>query len=185
MLRNILLSAAAILGATAAVAQAHVTFAPAQATAGGYYVGELRVTHGCAGAATTALRVEIPPGIVAAKPQPKPGWTLEVEREPLARPVRGESGALLRDRVKAVTWRGRLPDDEFDTFGLMLRPPAAPGPLYFPTVQTCGAAETRWTDIPAPGQAWRDAPHPAPTLTITPAGPGGGDAMPGMAHGTH
>lgn len=68
--------------------------------------------------------------------------------------------------MKAVVWRGRLPDDQFDDFGLMLKLPAAAGPLYLPAIQTCDGAEVRWTDIPAPGQAWHDAPHPAPVLML-------------------
>ena len=179
MLRSILL-VTLLVGASGA-AQAHVTFGPGQAPSGGYYIGALRVTHGCAGAATIALRVEIPPGVTTAKPQPKSGWTLSEEREPLAQPIRSESGTLAHDRLKSVTWRGRLPDDQFETFGLMLKAPAAPGPLYFPAVQTCETGETRWTDIPASGQAWHDVAHPAPVLTITPAEAGAG--MAAMGHG--
>jgi copper(I)-binding protein len=52
---------------------------------------------------------------------------------------------------------------------LFLKLPAKTGPLYFPTVQQCEKGETRWTDIPAAGQAWRDVPHPAPVLQLTAA----------------
>lgn len=51
----------------------HVVLSQPQAPAGSYYTAYFRIGHGCAGAATTALRVEIPPGIVVARPQPKPG----------------------------------------------------------------------------------------------------------------
>ena len=37
-------------------------------------------------------RVEIPTAILTAKPQPKAGWTLEIEREPLAAPIKGDGG---------------------------------------------------------------------------------------------
>jgi hypothetical protein len=163
----------------AAPAAAHVVLSPAQAAPGAYYAGAFRVSHGCSGSPTVALRVTIPPGVLSAKPQPKAGWSLSIEREPLARPVKGEGGQMLRERVKAVTWRGRLPDDEFDEFGLMLKLPAAAGPLYFPAVQTCETGETRWVDIPVPGAA-RPA-TPAPELEVTPAA-GRPEGMAGMHH---
>ena len=63
-MRHILIAATTLLGAGAA--QAHVVISPAMAPAGGYYFGELRVSHGCDGSPTVALRVEIPAGVVAA-----------------------------------------------------------------------------------------------------------------------
>ena len=35
------------------------------------------VPHGCAGSATIKIRVQIPEGVIAAKPMPKPGWNVE------------------------------------------------------------------------------------------------------------
>jgi hypothetical protein len=159
---SILATAAALIAGPAA---AHVVFAEPQAAAGSYYAGFLRIGHGCSGSPTVRLRVEIPAGVLSAKPQPKPGWTVEVEREPLAKPVTAE-GREVRERVKAITWTGRLPDDEFDQFGLMLKLPAQAGPLYFPLVQTCETGERRWVDIPAAGQAWHDLKTPAPVVVV-------------------
>lgn len=161
------LAPAGALLALAGPAAAHVVIAPATAPAGGYYAGVLRVSHGCDGAPTLALRVDIPAGVVSAKPQPKPGWTIQIEREPLPTPITSESGATVRDRAKAITWRGRLPDDEFDAFGLMLRLPAQAGPLALPVVQTCAKGETRWVE-PIVAGAPRP-PHPAPVLTLEPS----------------
>ncbi|MDR3508681.1 MAG: YcnI family protein [Caulobacteraceae bacterium] len=165
-------------------AQAHVVLSQTEARPGAYYAGEFRVGHGCAGSATTALTVTIPAGIISAKPQPKAGWSLEILREPLAAPITGEGGQVIRERVKSITWRGRLPDAEFDAFGISAKLPNMAGPLYFPTVQTCEAGENRWTDIPGPGQAWHDVRHPAPVINIAPA-PDMGMAMPGMEMHEH
>jgi uncharacterized protein YcnI len=167
-----------MLGAIFTPAAAHVVLAEPSASPGAYYAGFFRVSHGCDGSPTTAVRIEIPSSIVMAKPQPKPGWTLTVEKAPLPKPVKGEGGAVLSERVSAITWRGRLGPEEFDQFGVMVKLPAEAGPLYFPTVQTCETGEVRWTDIPAVGQAWRDVPHPAPVLNLMSAG----DAMAGMHH---
>jgi len=179
MKRPLISAAAGAAALIAAPAGAHVVLNPGQAAPGAYYAGAFRVSHGCSGSPTVALKVTIPAGVVTAKPRPKEGWTLTIEREPLAQPVTGEGGQTIRERVKAVTWRGRLPDDEFDEFGLMLKLPDAAGPLYFPAVQTCETGETRWVEIPAPGAA-RPA-TPAPVLEVTPAA-GGHDPMAGMHH---
>lgn len=161
------LAAAALAGASAA--GAHIVFAEPAATAGGYYAGRLRVSHGCAGSPTVAIRVAIPDGVGAARPQPKPGWTIAIDKAPLAAPVRSEGGEVVRERVVAITWSGRLPADQFDEFGLLLKLPATPGPLYFPTTQVCEAGSAAWTTIPAAGQAWHALKTPAPVLTLSAA----------------
>lgn len=155
-----------VLALLAAPAAAHIVIEPAAAPAGGYYAGRFRVGHGCGTAATTALRVELPAAIISARPQPKPGWTVEIERVPLAQAVRGEGGEI-RERVAAITWRGRLPADQFDEFGMMFKLPAEAGALYFPAVQSCDGKEQRWTTVPAAGQDWHGVPNPAPVLTVT------------------
>lgn len=148
----------------AGAAQAHVVFAQPVATAGAHWAGALRVSHGCDGAATTSVRVEIPEGIVVARPQPKAGWTIVIEREPLAAPVAAEGGGMLSERVSAITWTGVLPDDQFEEFGLAAKLPAGAGALAFPVTQVCEQGEVRWTEIAAAGAA-RPA-HPAPMLTL-------------------
>lgn len=145
---------AAVLTLAATPALAHVAADPGQATAGRYQAVVFRVGHGCGKAATTALRIEIPEAMASARPQPKPGWAVEIARD--------------GGKVSAVTWRGLLPDEQFDEFAIFFKLPAEPGTLYFPTVQTCGAEESQWTEIPEPGER---VPHPAPSLVLTPAAP--------------
>lgn len=148
----------------AGTAQAHVVFAQPVATAGAHWAGALRVSHGCDGSATTSVRVEIPVGIVVARPQPKAGWTIVIEREPLAAPVAAEGGGMLTERVSAITWTGRLPDDQFEEFSLAAKLPAETVALAFPVIQTCEQGEARWTEAAVAG-APRPA-HPAPVLTL-------------------
>ena len=168
--------AAAFALALCGAASAHIVLAEDRAEAGTYYAGFFRIGHGCDGHATSAVRIEIPQGVLTARPQPKPGWTVSVETAPLPEPVKGEGGHEIAERVAAITWTGALPAGQFDQFGVLMKLPGTAGPLYFPTVQSCGEAEIRWTDIPAPGQAWHEAPHPAPVLTLAAAG---GAAMEG------
>ncbi len=142
---------AAALFALATPAAAHIVADPPSAAAGAYQPVAFRVGHGCGTAATTAVRVEIPTEMASARPQPKPGWRLELEKQD--------------GKVTSVTWRGELPDDQFDEFAILFKLPETPGPLYFPTVQSCGAQESQWTEIPSPGER---ASHPAPSLNVTP-----------------
>lgn len=148
----------------AGAVQAHVVFVQPLVTAGGYWAGALRVGHGCDGSATTSVRVEIPAGIIVARPQPRAGWTIGIERERLAAPVAAEGGAVLTERVRAITWTGLLPDDQFEEFGLAAKLPAGAGPLAFPVIQTCEQGESRWTETAIAG-APRPT-HPAPVLTL-------------------
>ena len=64
-------------------AAAHVTLDPTAAPAGSYVRAAFRVPHGCAGAATTRITLDLPEGIYSAKPMPKPGWRLTIERRRL------------------------------------------------------------------------------------------------------
>lgn len=164
MIRHLAAACAALL-VIAGSASAHVVFAEPQTAPNSYYAGFLRVSHGCDGSPTRAVRVEIPAGVDIARPQPKPGWTLEIEHEPLATPVRAEM-SMVTERVTAITWRGELPADQFDQFGIMMRLPDRSGPLYFRVTQICAEGMQSWTDIPAPGAAWNSVPHPAPVLTL-------------------
>ena len=63
-------------------AQAHVTLEQKQAPAGSYYKAVVQVTHGCAGSAMTAIRVQIPEGVPTAGQMPGeldfPAPTLEL-----------------------------------------------------------------------------------------------------------
>ncbi|TIW66477.1 MAG: DUF1775 domain-containing protein, partial [Mesorhizobium sp.] len=66
------------LGTNAALA--HVTLETQEAPVGSTYKAVLRVPHGCEGKATTAVRVQIPEGVISVKPMPKPGWTLQTKK---------------------------------------------------------------------------------------------------------
>lgn len=168
LFRTLLL--AAVAASAAGAASAHVVFVNPKATAGAYWSDALKVTHGCDGSPTVAVRVEPPVGLIMTRPQAKPGWTLHIERERLAEPVAGEGGKLLTERVKAITWRGRLTDDQFDIFGLAAKLPAQTGPLAFRVVQTCEKGESRWEETPVPGGPRPE--HPAAILVLEPAGGG-------------
>jgi uncharacterized protein YcnI len=131
-----------ILGMLAfpAAALAHVTASPSSVEAGARPQVAFRVGHGCEGEATTALRLEIPAEVEEARPRPVAGWKLEITKD--------KAG-----HATAVTWRGKLPDDQFDVFELSFRAPDKEGKLTFAALQSCGAKHAEWS----------------PTITVKPA----------------
>ena len=153
---------AAALAAAGGSAAAHVSLAERQAAAGDYARLTLRVPHGCNGRPTTALSIELPPGLASVKPMPKPGWTLAIEREPLATPL-SLHGRPVTERVSRVRWEeGSLANEHFDEFALLVRLPDAPGALTLRIVQHCGAETVDWSGGP-------DSETPAPVLQVLPA----------------
>jgi uncharacterized protein YcnI len=165
MMRRLILLASAIALLAQAPASAHVVLARPEARTDSYYVGEFRLSHGCGESPTVAFRVEIPEGINTARPQPKPGWTIEIERTPLAAPVRTEYGEIT-ERVSAVTWRGLLPAAQFDEFALLMKLPNRAGAIRFRALQTCEQGGRAWVEIPAAGQNVHDLENPAPVLMV-------------------
>src|SRR3984885_8487444 len=145
---------AALLIATPAYA--HVTLEGRQATIGTWYKAVFVVPHGCAGSATTRVRVQIPDGVIDVKPMPKTGWNIEVIKGKYAVPY-DFHGAKISEGAKEVVWSGgKLPDDYYDEFVIStyLAPALKPDTvLYFPTVQECEQGVSRWIDIPAEGYA--------------------------------
>ena len=82
------------------------------------------VGHGCEGAATVAVRVQIPDGVVSVKPMPKPGWQLETRVEPYSQPVEAAHGETYTEGVREIAWSGgNLPDDWYDVFSFRVQLP--------------------------------------------------------------
>jgi periplasmic copper chaperone A len=121
-------------------ARSAVTLEQTQARSGTEFKATFRVAGGCHGAPTVRLRVQLPEGVSQARPQPKPGWKMEVSR--------------LKDRVEAVTWTGGpLAEEHFDEFQLMMVLPRRLGAVRFPVEQECAKGEVVASE---------------PTLTLTP-----------------
>lgn len=162
--------ATAVLFAPGTTTHAHVTLEAQQATAGSYHKAVLRVPHGCAGSPTTAIKVQIPQGVVGVKPMPKPGWELSIVRAKLDRPYKDGHGRDVTERVSEVHWTGgRLLDDHYDEFAMRVRLPDSAGEtIYFRTVQECEKGVHRWIEIPASGKSRSDYAEPAPQITLTP-----------------
>ncbi len=177
---NWLMLPSAVLLLTASQALAHIVLSQTSFESGSNYAAFFKVEQGCGASPTVSLEVRIPDGVTVLDLPAKPGWTLTAERTPLAKPLATARG-VLKERVTAVIWRGRLKANAADQFGLLVKLPDKTGPLYFPAIQRCQNGETRWTDIPGIGQSWGDVPHPAPVLNLIAAAP----AEAGADHSAH
>jgi len=164
------LSAVALLAASAP-AFAHVTLETQEAPVGGTYKAVLRVPHGCEGSPTIRIRVQIPEGVIAVKPMPKPGWTLATVKGKYAASY-DYYGTPTSEGVKEVVWSGgNLPDEFYDEFvfrGYLTADLKPDTKLYFPVVQECEKGTDRWIEIPAEGKDADDYETPAPGIRLLP-----------------
>jgi periplasmic copper chaperone A len=171
MFRKIILGAAGVL-CLITTASAHVTLETAQAPIGAPYKAVLRVPHGCDGAATIALRIRVPDGMIAVKPMPKPGWKIEIVTGKYSKTYNFFHEAKLSEGVVEITFSGgNLPDAYYDEFvftGFIADDLEAGRILYLPVVQECEKGVHRWIEIPAAGKSSRDYPEPAPALKLMP-----------------
>jgi uncharacterized protein YcnI len=160
----------ALLALIAMPAMAHVTANPNQGPAGNYFQTSLRIAHGCDKSATTSVTVTIPESVMTVHPQAKPGWKIRMKKSPLTHEMDMGHGKMTMEVVSEITWTGKLPADQYDDFGLLMKLPDDSGKtLWFPTVQKCAGGENRWVEIPKDGQEWHDVAKPAPFVKLIPA----------------
>ena len=164
--------AASLLALAPASAFAHAVLENPETAQNSTYKGVIAIDHGCKGQATRALRVTIPEGFIAAKPMPKPGWTVTIDRGAYAKGY-AYKGGTLAEGAKVLTWTGNLPADEYDEFvfqGFVTDAVASGTTLYFPVDQDCGTSSYHWVETPGETSAATLA-HPAPGVRITAAMP--------------
>ena len=153
------------------IACAHVTLEAQEAPVASTYKAILRVPHGCEGVATLKLRVRIPEGVIAVKPMPKAGWSLETVKGKYATTY-DNYGTPVSEGVVEIVWTGKLLDENYDEFifrGSLTDSLKAGSTLYFPTVQECESGKVeRWIEIPAEGKSAGDYKYPAPGLKLRP-----------------
>ena len=153
-------------------AAAHVYLEGKQATVGATYKAVFAVPHGCSGSPTVKIRVQIPEGVIAVKPMPKPGWSVDVVEGQYAGDY-DYHGKKLSSGAKEVVWSGgKLSDQNYDEFVMSsfltdtLKPNAT---LYFPVVQECEKGISRWIEIPAEGAGHsHEEKSPAPGVKLLP-----------------
>lgn len=162
----------AVCVAAASTVQAHAVLDQREAKLGAGYKAVIKIGHGCEGAATTRVSVEIPEGIIGVKPMPKHGWKITTEKAAYARAYKHYHGDL-SEGVKRITWEGGpLPDDFYDEFvfaSFVARELTPDTTIHFPVLQTCEKGELAWTEVPAAGQSSHDLKFPAASLNLVAA----------------
>ena len=154
----------------AGTAHAHVSLERPEAKIGGGYKAVFKVPHGCEGSATVEVSVDIPEGVIAVKPMPKAGWTIETAKGPYAREYAFYHGMKFSKGVRKVTWRGGpLPDEYYDEFVLStyIAGELQPGTkLTFPVSQRCEKGEMHWNEVAKDGEDAHALARPAPQLML-------------------
>ena len=149
---------------------AHVFLENKSAAAGSTYKAVFQIGHGCQGAATTGVSVQIPPGFQGAKPYPKAGWNLTVQIGKLVKSY-VSNGKQVSEDVTVVNWTAAtkdaaLPEAYFDEFMLRGKLPEAAGPIWFKVLQTCESGSNNWSDVPATGTSTQGLKSPAVLLDV-------------------
>lgn len=165
---KIIAASAILMGGPAAFS--HVVLDEPAALAGRGYKAALRISHGCEGSPTTAVKVIIPAGFQGAKPMPKAGWTLSTSIARLDKPY-DSHGKRISEDVAEITWSANspdnwLPDAWFDEFVLRGTLPAQAGPMWFKVLQTCEKGRLSWTEVPVSGTSAAGLKSPAALLEI-------------------
>jgi periplasmic copper chaperone A len=155
-------------GLLATSAQAHVVFNQTSLVPGALTTLELRVTHGCEGAATTEVRLKLPAGVTRVTPRALAGWQVSVTKRPLPAPVTLH-GETITETVDTIIWSGgSFPDIAYQQFEVRAMMPANAGTaLYFPVEQICETGNTSWSQIPASPAGWGALRTPAPYVTLS------------------
>lgn len=170
--------------AASGIAHAHATFENDTAPMESTFKAVLQVPHGCDGKPTTEVQIKLPEGFVFAKPQPKPGWELEVIKGDYQKTYDNHGEKVSSGPVE-IRWKGgNLSDDYYDTFVVRgkLSGFDKETVLAFPTTQLCGTeGKVVWDQVAAEGQNAHDLKSPAPTVTVTMADA----ADPHAGHGGH
>lgn len=129
-------------------AGAHVEMTPSEAPAGKPVNLSFEIPHGCDGAATTSLLVQIPEGAEDVAATAVKGWKAKTTPDTLT----WVGGPLPDHEKKAFPFRATIFGKKGETFA-------------FKVIQKCeGGARTAWIQSSGAGT---EPEHPAPAVTLT------------------
>jgi uncharacterized protein YcnI len=165
---------AGLLGAGAA--SAHVSVSSPGAVQGGYASVTFKVPTESATASTTGLKVQLPADqpLASVSVLPVYGWTYSMTKAKLATPISSDDGDIT-EAVNVIDWKATsaataIKPGEFNQFMISVGPlPKAPT-MTFKAIQTYSDGKVvSWIEQAAQGSS-AEPEHPAPTLTLAPAG---------------
>ncbi|MCY1078143.1 YcnI family copper-binding membrane protein [Archangium lansingense] len=145
------------------IASAHISVASGPGFANTTQEIAFGVGHGCAGADTYTVRIEIPAGVTSVRPVRSDFGKVSVEKN-----AAGDVTAVVWQKADQELLEG---DISYYKLTVRLKVPNKPfTTLYFPTHQTCKASDgtlstTDWVGTPTSGAGV----EPAPELNIVPA----------------
>jgi uncharacterized protein len=162
-----------VVALAALPAGAHVTVTPSSAPKGGFQIMSFSVPNEEPDANTVKVEVQLPAKspIPSVSVKPMPGWTIDVQKTTLAKPVNTDDGQVTQ-AVSTITWtatEGGLLPGQFDLFTISAGPlPTNTNTLTFKAIQTYSNGDTvNWIQQTVKGAPEPD--HPAPTLKLTKA----------------
>lgn len=146
--------AISFLSLCAPLAFAHVSVAPASVEAGQTWRGVVHVSHGCDGAPTTAVEVNLPATATQVRASASLGWQMQ-------------------QSATKVAWTAEpgnsLPVKEKGEFPLEFQAPRQTGPMWIGVTQKCGATAINWFDVPSQGTSTEGMKTPAALVQVVSA----------------
>ena len=145
-------------------AVAHVSISPSEVPKNSYQKLTFNITHGCGDSPTKELIIFIPEEFQGAKPMPKFGWSIEIERKDLIKPYISH-GKEIKSDVRKIIWKGgTLPNEYADEFSIRARIIDRAGSVPVIVHQICETGKWEWSQLPVEG---KKLVAPAPILKIT------------------
>ncbi|MCW3838590.1 YcnI family protein [Micromonospora yasonensis] len=175
------LAAATLAGTLAAVtigvgvSSAHVSVNPREATQGGYAKLAFRVPNERDNAGTTKVEVALPADapLASVSVRPMPGWTVQVEKTTLAKPIEMH-GSQVTEAPSKITWTAEggnanmIKPGQFQEFEISAGPLPEVDTMIFKALQTYSNGEVvRWIEEPSADGS--EPEHPAPVLKLAKA----------------
>ncbi|MFJ6720726.1 MULTISPECIES: YcnI family protein [unclassified Streptomyces] len=150
---------------------AHVGVQPGEAAKGGYAVINFKVPNERDNASTTQVEVNFPidQPLTSVMPQDIPGWTVNVEKSKLDKPL-NVHGKQVNEAVTKVTWSGgKIEPGKFQQFPVSIgKLPDNADQMVFKAIQTYDNNEVvRWIEETKAGAP--EPQNPAPVLKLTAA----------------
>jgi uncharacterized protein YcnI len=164
-------AAALAVLAVAGPASAHVTANPSTAEQGSETKISFRVPNEQDSAQTTQVEVDLPLDhpIAAVSVRPVPGWTIQVTKGKLPKPIVSDDGTVTEAVTKIVWSKGTIDPGQFQEFDVSMGPmPTDVSEISFPAIQTYSNGQVvNWNEPMGPGG--KEPDHPAPTVHLTKA----------------
>jgi uncharacterized protein YcnI len=169
---------------TALPAAAHVTVSPSSVPGGSDATLTFTVPTEKDNASTTKVEIAMPEGqpIASVAAAAVPGWTVQVTKSKLAKPVQSDDGPVT-EAVSRVTWTASpaaaIKPDQFALFSISAGPMPTTGKVLFKTLQTYSDGDVvRWIQA----QTGAEEPaNPAPAVTLTAGDEGSASPSPSAA----